>query len=189
MSRRRRHRGGAGGFEPAAVVEERADRAWDLYVRGYSQREIATELKVSQPAVSKILARHADRLAALRQASADRTWAQLTARNESIYRESVRAFERSQRDRTRKLQRQRTNGDGSEGPTTIEMEVEQADGDARFLEQAGRAVDRQAKLWGLTDAAAGSRDAVDTDPAAARDRLARELARLAPAPDPGGVDP
>lgn len=63
------------------------------------------------------------------------------AREEHLHREALRGFERSQRDQTRRRSRQITRPDG--GVTTvIEADVTVRDGDPRFLEQAGRALER-----------------------------------------------
>ncbi len=56
-ARPKRLRGGKAGFEPRGVCLEREHRAWKLHVLRRTQREIATELGVSQGAVSKILRR------------------------------------------------------------------------------------------------------------------------------------
>jgi predicted transcriptional regulator len=89
-TRRRPHRGGVGGYEAPAVVETRAQRAWELNAEGRSQREIADALGISQPAVSKILRREADRLAIERRDNLERQRVRLLARDEHLYRESMR---------------------------------------------------------------------------------------------------
>jgi hypothetical protein len=54
-----RSHGGRGGFEPRARILDRRARAWKLSMAGRTQREIADELGVSQPAVKKMLDRAA----------------------------------------------------------------------------------------------------------------------------------
>src|SRR6185503_14236953 len=93
---RRPHRGGAGGHEPQAVVASRAQRVWELSAAGRSQREIASELAISQPAVCKILQREADRLVRNRRDDQERQRVRLVAREEHLHREALRAYERSQ---------------------------------------------------------------------------------------------
>ena len=185
---RRRHRGGVGGYEPQAVVEDRATRIWELHAAGWTHREIAADVGVSQPAVSKCLARTADRVVAARTEERARAWARQQARNDFLYRTGAKGYERSQRDQTRKRQRQVTGADGSRWATTIEAEIVERDGDPRFLEQMGRAVERQAELWGFGQDDLRSRRGAQDDPEQARRDLARRLARLAGTTGTGGVD-
>jgi predicted transcriptional regulator len=173
----RPHRGGAGGFEPRAVVETRAQQAWELSAAGRSQREIAVELGITQPAVSKILRRVADALAAQRRDDDDRLRERLQAREDHLYREAIRGFERSQQEQARRRQRKVTDADGNLAHTVVEADVTTRDGDPRFLEQAGRALERTATLHGLTDGR--TRSTGERDAGAARDRLASKLARFA----------
>src|SRR4051812_26117095 len=99
--RRRPHRGGARGYEPAAVVHTRAQRAWALDAAGWSQREIARELGVSQAAVCKILQRAADLAVAQLRDDEARQLVKALNRETYLYREAVRAYERSQQEQTR----------------------------------------------------------------------------------------
>jgi DNA-binding CsgD family transcriptional regulator len=62
--RRGRGRGGKGGHEPRLRIQAREMRAYELSIEGKSQTEIAADLQISQPAVSKLLRRVEDRLAA-----------------------------------------------------------------------------------------------------------------------------
>ena len=57
-----RHRGGRNGFEPRIRVREREARVVELCTRGWTQREIATDVGVTQPAICRILRRVDDRL-------------------------------------------------------------------------------------------------------------------------------
>lgn len=186
-ARRRPHRGGAGGFEPRAIVASRAQRAWDLEAMGRTQREIAQELGVTQPAVSKILRRVADQLAVERRTDEEQQRVRVSHRFEFLYREAVRGYERSQHDRTTRRQRQVTADDGTTASTIVEATVFTRDGDPRFLEQAGRAMERLAELNGWTHEPGRTRGATEADPAAARDRIAGQLDRLATAVDPKAV--
>ena len=126
--RRLPHRGGANGFEPRAVIKTRAHRAWDLEAMGRSQREIAAELGVSQPAVSRMLRRMADALAEERRIDDARQRARLSNRHDYLYREAVRGYERSQHDQTTRRQRQVTNADGQTESTIAEVSVTTRDG-------------------------------------------------------------
>ena len=154
---------------------------------GRSQREIAAELGVSQPAVSRMLRRMADALAEERRTDDARQRARLSHRHDYLYREAVRGYERSQQDKTTRRQRQVTNADGQTESTIAEVSVTTRDGDPRFLEQAGRAAERQATLNGWNHEAGRPRAATDADPAAARDRVAGQLDRLAATVSPASV--
>ena len=185
---RRSGRGGVGGHEPRAVIESRAQQAWDLDAAGYSQREIAGKLQVSQAAVSKILRRVADRLLADRHADAERARMRLLARNDYLYREAMRGFERTQQPQTRRRQRQTTRADGAPGPAVIEAEVKERDGDPRFLDQAGRAVERGLALHGLDRPARRAQPPAPAAPAAGRDGLAGHLAEVVAGGSVGDTD-
>jgi len=188
-SRRRPHRGGVGGFEPRPVIAARAHRAWELAVLGWSQREIAADLQVSQAAVSRMLRRTAEALAADDRDAHGRLRARLMARHEHVFKEALRGYERSQTERTRRRQRQVTGAEGRDQRTTIEADVVARDGDPRFLEQAGRALEREAQLFGLDGGDARHREVAAYDPEEARRRLAGRLARLAPPRSNRSVDP
>src|SRR6516165_8550831 len=95
-------RGGCGGWEPRARILERRARAWKLSVAGRTQREIAAELGVSQPAVTKILARAAaDLNADLRQHTQVHVMRQLSQLDE-LYEEQRAAWHRSKGEKTRR---------------------------------------------------------------------------------------
>jgi hypothetical protein len=180
-------RGGKGGVEPRAVIDAREARAWALRVDGNSHREIAAELGVSQPAVSKLLRRVSDRYAKDQTDMPGRWCALLIARHERLYRRSVEGYEHSQTEETRRRQRQTTAANGSGGASIVEVEGRSRAGDPGFLEQAGRALERIARLLGLErgDGRAGSR--ASADPTEARRRLTRHLADLAARVDPDKV--
>ena len=144
-------------------------------MQGWSQREIAAALHISQAAVSKMLRRTGDGLAAEQQDARARVRARLAARYEYMYREAVKGYERSQAERTRRKKRQVT----TPGHPTLEADSVARDGDPRFLEQAGRALEREAQLHGLARGDADPQRDVDGDPEEARRRLASRLARLA----------
>jgi predicted transcriptional regulator len=165
-------------------------RAWELDTAGYTQREIAAALQVSQPAVCKMLRRTADRLIAARQADQARQQVRLAARNDRIYRESLRAYERSQQNQTRRRQRQILGADGAATRSIIDADVRERDGDPRFLEQAGRALERAVTIHGLDRQPRRPHPVPPEDSTAIRERLARVLGAEAsrgpagPAPPP-----
>jgi hypothetical protein len=172
-------RGGKGGVEPRPIIEAREERAWALRVEGRSHREIAAELGVSQPAVSKLLRRVSTRYGK-DQADVPGHWcALLIARHERLYRRSVEGYEHSQTEETRRRQRQTTAADGIGGASVVEVEGRSRVGDPGFLEQAGRALERIARLLGLERRDRRPESGAGTDPTEARRRLTRHLADLA----------
>ena len=112
-------RGGKGGSEPRARLVTRRVRAWDRSIQGASQRAIAAELGVSQPAVSKMLRRTAAEILADLTEQAEVHHARHVQRVEHVVAESLAAWERSKQDRTqRRHRRLHATGtpDGAPGP-------------------------------------------------------------------------
>lgn len=144
----RRGRGGRNGHEPRSRISSREMRALELSVQGFTQIEIAAELGVTQAAVSKILNRVETRVLKDRMALVDRLKTQQTLRLEHLYREGMRAWERSKSDSTRRRQRKLQDGT-KEGPTIAELVVETEHGNPQFLEVARKALADERKLWGL----------------------------------------
>jgi predicted transcriptional regulator len=124
-------------------------RTLEMSIQGWSQHHIATDLGISQAAVSKILKRVEER--ALRELSGvvQRQKARQALRLEHIYSESMRAWERSKAESTRRRQRKTQPGQGGSGSTVAEITVEAQHGDPRFLDEARRALADLNKLWGL----------------------------------------
>ena len=148
-SRRHRGRGGRQGHEPRARIRMREMRALEMSIQGWSQHAIGAELGISQAAVSKLLKRVEER--ALRDLSGvvQRQKARQALRLEHIYSESMRAWERSKAESTRRRQRKTQPGPGGSGTTVAEITVEAQHGDPRFLDEARRALADLNKLWGL----------------------------------------
>jgi predicted transcriptional regulator len=167
MSRRRsaRNRGGRNGHEPAHRVRNRELRAVELSVQGWTQAQIARELSVTQPAVSRILRRAEERLLAEASAALQRHKMRQTLRLEHLYAESVQAWERSKADSTRR--RQRRTDLGAAGTASVaELVTENQHGDPRYLEQARRVVADLTKLWRV-----GERAPEAIPPLSVRDEL------------------
>ncbi|MGH7555869.1 MAG: hypothetical protein ACREMQ_22940, partial [Longimicrobiales bacterium] len=150
LPRRRRGRGGQGGHEPRARIRTREIRAMELTVQGWSQDRIATDLGVSQAAVSKILRRVELRVLRELTAVVERQKARHTLRLEHLFAEAMGAWERSKTDTTRRRQR-KTHGTGAAGAaaTLAEIITEDHHGDPRYLEEARKALADHRKLWGL----------------------------------------
>ena len=149
VRRNRRGRGGKDGHEPRARIQTRELRALELSIQGSTQRQIADELGISQPAVSKILSRLEERYAREVVASLDRHRAKQTLRLEHHYSESMRAWQESQQDSTIRRQRKGQGAAGLAAQSIAELVVENQHGDPRYLEQARKALNDIRKVWGI----------------------------------------
>lgn len=151
-SRRKPSRGGKGGWEPPARIRARERRAVELAVLGFTQHEIAEQLEISQPAVSKLLARADERALADLTDRSERQKVRQTQRLERVFAESMRAWERSKVDTTKRRQRQSARGAGTASvgnDTVAEVVVETKHGDPRYLETARKAMTDLRSIWGL----------------------------------------
>jgi len=143
-------RGGKGGAEPRARVQARRLRAWELSIAGWSQRQIAQDLGVSQPAVSKMLHRVGLEAAQELQADLRANLARTVRQCDAIYREAMDAWGRSQTDRTRRRhQRVETESEGGGTKALTEAVVTAREGDPRFLAAALAAVRQKQALLSL----------------------------------------
>ena len=147
--RTHRGRGGQQGHEPRARIRTRELRALELVVLGWSQHDIATELGVSQAAVSKMLRRAEAHVLRELTTVIEQQKARYTLRLEHVYREAVRAWEQSKTDTTRRRQRKTQPGSGGTSATIAEIVVENQHGDPRYLEAARKAMADLRKLWGV----------------------------------------
>ena len=149
--RGRPHRGGQGGYEPRARILGRELRAVELAIEGHSQHAIATELGVSQAAVSKILKRADERALVEITERIERHKVRQSQRLERLYVESTRAWEKSKADTTKRRQRKSgtEGGDSDPGQTVAEIVVETRHGDPRYLEVCRKALADLRKIWGL----------------------------------------
>lgn len=148
---RRVSRGGKGGWEPPARLRARERRAVELAVLGSTQHDIAAELRISQAAVSKLLARVDERALADMSSTVARQKVRQSQRLERVFAESMRAWERSKEDTTKRRQRQsgREGGAGGGNQTIAEVVVETKHGDPRYLETARKAMTDMRSIWGL----------------------------------------
>ena len=149
MQRHRRGRGGQGGHEPRTRIRTREFRAIELAVLGWSQQQIATDLGISQAAVSKLLKRVEERILRELAEAIERQKARQTLRLEHQYAEAMRAWEQSKADATRKRQRKTQGGAGGSDSTVAEVVVQNQHGDPRYLEVARKALADVRKVWGL----------------------------------------
>jgi hypothetical protein len=178
-----RGRGGQHGHEPRARILTRELRALDLSVQGWRQHEIATELAVSQAAVSKILRRVEERHLRELAGLVGRQKARQALRLEHIYAQVMHAWEDSKADVTRRRQRQTQPASGG-GQHVAELVSENRHGDPRYLAEARGALRDLRTLFGLD---APDRVVVAATPfdalsdAALEQELARQRRLLQPA--------
>ena len=147
-ARRTSHRGGRGGHEPRARILERERRAVELSIQGWQQHQIAAELGVSQPAVSKILARTEDRRLQEIAQLVSRHKARQEMRLEHLFGQAMRAWNDSKTDATKRRQRQTHAGPGQE-QQLAELVSENRHGDPRYLAEARGALRDLRTLFGL----------------------------------------
>ena len=118
-------RGGQGGREPRATVQARALRVLDRSVAGLSQRQIAAAEGLTQSAVSKILRRLETRAWQELVDRVEQQKARQSLRLDYLYGESLRAWEASKVDATRRVQRTTQAGaGGAVGATVAQLVVE-----------------------------------------------------------------
>jgi uncharacterized protein YerC len=147
-ARHGRPHGGDGGAEPRLRIREREQRVLHLVIRGRTQQQIATEVGVSQPAVSKILKRVEDRLVADVAPMVERWRVRQTLRLDHVYSEAIAGWEASKQDSVRRRQRKLEAGRGP-GGTLAELVSENRPGDPSFLEVARRALADLRAIWGV----------------------------------------
>jgi len=142
--------GGRGGWEPRSRIRAREQRVVALAIQGWTQHAIAADVRVSQAAVSKILARVDERLLQELSARVERQKVRQTQRLEYLYTEALHAWEQSKGDTTRRRQRQSEPAGGvGRGQTVAEIEVSTQHGDPRFLDEGRKALADLRKLWGI----------------------------------------
>ena len=142
-------RGGQGGHEPQASIQARALRVLERSVAGLSQREIAAEEGMSQSAVSKILQRLEARVLEELVGRVEQQKVRQTLCLDHLYRESLRAWEASKADATRRVQKKTQPGVGAPSATVAQFVVETQHGDPRYLEVARKVLADQRRVWGL----------------------------------------
>ena len=117
-------RGGQGGHEPRARIQARELLVLERSIQGHSQREIAAEEGLTQGAVSKILSRLEQGALEELVDRVERQKARQTLRLDYLYRESLRAWDASKTDATRRVQRKTDRGPGTPGATVAQLVVE-----------------------------------------------------------------
>lgn len=158
----------------------------ELAVLGWSQHQIAADLGISQPAVSKLLKRIETRLLRELTETVGRQRARHALRLDHLYAEAMRAWDASKADSTRRRQRKTQGGAGADA-TVAELVVENQHGDPRYLDEARKALADHRKLWGLdapqqVDLRASRDSYDDMTEEALRAELARQAQLLGVAP-------
>lgn len=131
----------------SAVTLERELRAWELRQRGYSERAIAAEMKVSQSTVHRLLARIESRLLKRLERRAKCRKVEIDAILDHMLSEALHAWERSKAPRQRV--RKRTFTRRGKPVEITSSEWEERFGDVRFLDVAMKIIIVQATLWGV----------------------------------------
>jgi transcriptional regulator with XRE-family HTH domain len=121
----------------------------ELTILGWSQHQIAADLGISQPAVSKILKRVETRVLRELTAITERQKVRHTWRLEHLFAESMRAWDLSKADSTRRRQRRTQPSGSGPGATLAEIVTEDQHGDPRYLAEGRKALADHRKLWGL----------------------------------------
>jgi hypothetical protein len=129
-------------------VRQREFDTIERHLRGMSQRQIATDLQISQAAVSKILARVEQRALRDHAELVMRMKGQQTLQLDHIRQQAMAAWHASKTEATRRRQR-RVEGGTDEAQTIAEVTIESTYGDPRYLAEARAALTDLRKLWGL----------------------------------------
>lgn len=153
------------GFIPPNVSREREAQAIELRRQGYSQRQIAERLGVTQPAVAQIFQRVDRRLLVKLEAAAKVLKVQQTHVLDYILEEALAAWRQSKdafkasTKKTKQLKPRLVSRAGAvihhpDDPADAAIEeilnrAESRYGDPRFLDQARGALADKRKLWGL----------------------------------------
>ena len=145
---RRNPRGGKGGAEPRRVIRQREHQVLTLTEQGWRQEAIADHLGITQAAVSKILRRVDER--ALRVVADQVAYLKMrgTRHLEYLSREGRWGWEQSKQGRVRRRQTKGARADGT--PVVTQDVVIDEHPDPRMLDQARKAEEALAALFGLT---------------------------------------
>lgn len=164
---------------PAKEIQtEREFRAWELRQRGYTQAQIAGQLKVDQGTVSRMLERVNRRELKRLSKQVEQLKVDQQAQHEWIVSESLRAWERSLREISQAISKT-TRAPDREGniveATTEQTSISEQTGNVAYLQTAMDALRSIRHIWGVElagDQGSGASSAAD---------LARQLAERAKA--------
>jgi predicted transcriptional regulator len=160
----------------------RQARAWELSIGGWTQREIAQELGVSQAAVSRMLRRVGQEVARDLRRSTELHVARYAGQIDAFHREVSEAWEKSKSDQTRRRHRRvesPASGTGeAESTTMAEAVATSREGDPRFSAQMLKALQEKRAIFERI-IGPESNDIAAPDPPADPDaEVKRKLARM-----------
>lgn len=128
---------------------DREERAWRLRVAGKTEHEIASELGMSQPGVSRLLDRVEQRVLREHKTLVLRLKAREHGVLELVRREALAGYERSRRQAGSSTTTVSSDADGKGAGGRLVKKTEDRDGDPAWLAVILQTHDRVAALWGL----------------------------------------
>lgn len=135
-------------------------KAWAFRQKGYTQARIAETLGIDQSTVCRWLDAIEKRELARLSKRVESQKVRQTAILDLVIDESLQAWDRSKKPKTRASKK--TGGNGKGGQATAEQtDVQQRDGDPAHLDTTMAALRDLRKLWGLDAAGKGKADAGD----------------------------
>lgn len=161
------------------VREDRYQQVTTLYLRGWTQKQIAAEVGVTQGMISNDLKVIQQRWREQTAFNLDEAKAKELARLDELERECWAAWEQSKSERTKA--RQETGGKGKDGKATVtkaSMEKEQRDGNPAFLQAVLSCIDRRCKLLGLDAATKSELTGKDGGPIQSESTTKPDLSKL-----------
>jgi transcriptional regulator with XRE-family HTH domain len=129
-------------------------RISELHLQGFSQSEIAMKMGLSQPQISRDLAEISKRIEPSEEADKQKLRKNWLDKNKLIEKKLWTAFEKSTEDKEVQTKKQIAipeGGDAGEQKERMEASVrsEGQCGNASFIEQLGKCMEREAKMLGL----------------------------------------
>jgi transposase len=137
-------------------IKKRRRRVAELYLRGWSQREIADDIDMSVATVNRDLSAIQEQWTESALIDMDVAMARQLARLQKLEDEAWEAWHKSKEDKTieKKKRRERiASGDGENRPSEIEMRetTKSRYGNTAILDRIMRIVDRRTELLGLDE--------------------------------------
>jgi hypothetical protein len=133
------------------AIANRRQKAGEMYLRGRTQNEIALELRVGQPCISKDLAFL--RKEWLQSALMDFNEAKSRelARIDVLEREAWEVYEKSKEEKIKRLAETRTGGKYGDMSRTQKI-AEETHGDPRWLDKVQWCIEQRLRIFGIYDA-------------------------------------
>src|SRR5712692_5967519 len=141
----------------AELSRQREARAWDLALKGKTERSIAVELAkaglgtVSAPAVHQMLERVEKRILEELKGKTDHQKSRQTAALWKLYDEAMEAWERSKKPQKQMVSKHGPGNDDGRPGSVVESTstIRENDGDPRYLAEARQILQDIRKIWGL----------------------------------------